>query len=67
VCYTYVLRSDHDQRFYTGTTRDLRTRIELHSDGKVRSTAHRRPLALVYWNRLGSYLTSFSTNKLERH
>ena len=49
MCYTYVLRSDHDQRFYTGTTRDLRTRIELYSDGKVRSTAHRRPLALVYY------------------
>lgn len=48
MCYTYVLRSDHDQRFYTGTTRDLRARVKLHSDGKVHATAYRRPLRLVY-------------------
>jgi putative endonuclease len=49
MCYTYVLRSDSDERFYTGTTRDLRARFKLHAEGKVRSTAHRRPLALVYY------------------
>ena len=49
MCYTYVLRSDADERFYTGTTRDLRARMKLHSDGQVRSTAHRRPMALVYY------------------
>ena len=49
MCYTYVLRSDHDQRFYTGTTRDLRARLKLHVDGKVKSTAYRRPLSLVYY------------------
>jgi putative endonuclease len=93
VCYTYVLRSDHDQRFYTGTTRDLRGRIKLHADGRVRSTVYRRPLTLVYYeacldaddafrrerflktgkgkrfirNRLASFLTGSSINKLERH
>jgi putative endonuclease len=49
VCYTYVLRSEHDQRFYTGTTRDLRARVKLHAEGKVRSTCPRRPLTLVYY------------------
>jgi len=49
VCYTYVLRSDRDQRFYTGTARDLRARVTLHADGRVRSTAYRRPLTLVYY------------------
>lgn len=47
--YTYVLRSDHDQRLYTGAARDLRARIKLHAGGKVRSTAYRRPLTLVYY------------------
>jgi putative endonuclease len=47
--YTYVLRSDRDQRLYTGTARDLRARIKLHADGKVRSTAYRRPMTLVYY------------------
>ena len=49
MCYTYVLQSSRDQRFYTGTTRDLRARMKLHTDGRVRSTAYRRPLALVYY------------------
>ena len=49
MCYTYVLRSEQDKRFYTGSTRDLRSRLKLHSEGKVRSTAHRRPLALIYY------------------
>ena len=49
MCYTYVLRSDHDQRFYTGTTRDLRAQVKVHAEGKVRSTAYRRPLTLVYF------------------
>jgi putative endonuclease len=49
VCYTYVLRSDHDQKLYTGTTRDLRARFKLHTEGAVRSTAYRRPVTLIYY------------------
>jgi putative endonuclease len=49
VCYIYVLRSEQDSLFYTGTTRDLRARVRLHAEGKVRSTAHRRPLTLIYY------------------
>ena len=49
MCYTYVLRSDRDRRFYTGTARDLRDRMKMHAEGRVRSTAHRRPLTLVYY------------------
>lgn len=47
--YTYVLRSERDNQLYTGTTRDLRARLTQHSTGKVRSTAHRRPLTLGYY------------------
>ena len=47
MCYTYVLRSDRDKRFYTGAARDLRARMKLHAKGRVRSTAHRRPLTLI--------------------
>ena len=49
MCYTYVLLSERDQRFYTGTSSDLRARLSLHTTGKVRSTAYRRPLTLVYY------------------
>ena len=47
--YTYVLLSETDGRFYTGTTGDLRKRLELHTAGRVRSTASRRPLKLLYY------------------
>ena len=46
--YTYVLLSDKDGRPYTGSTNDLRKHILAHSTGRVRSTAYRIPLALVY-------------------
>ncbi len=82
MCYTYVLRSDHDQRLYTGTTRDLRGRLKLHANGKVvyyeacleTDDAFRRERFLktgkgkrFLRNRLASFLARISTNKLERH
>ena len=47
--YTYVLRSDRDKRFCTGAARDLRARVREHARGRVRSTARRRPLTLIYY------------------
>ena len=47
--YTYVLLSEADGRFYTGTSGDLRERLKLHEAGRVRSTTSRRPLKLIYY------------------
>jgi putative endonuclease len=47
--YTYVLMSERDERFYTGSTHDLRARFRLHMEGRVKSTAYRTPLMLVYY------------------
>ena len=47
--YVYVLKSERDTRFYTGFTIDLKNRISEHNAGRVRSTALRRPLKLVYY------------------
>jgi putative endonuclease len=47
--YTYVLSSERDGRFYIGTTSDLRNRLKQHVQGRVRSTAYRRPLHLAYY------------------
>jgi len=80
MCYTYVLRSDRDKRFYTGAARDLRERMKQHAEGRVRSTARRRPLTLIYYEachdiddafRRERFLKSgkgkrFLTGKLER-
>jgi putative endonuclease len=47
--FCYVLLSDKDRKFYMGSTADLRRRLQEHNQGRVRSTAYRRPLRLVYY------------------
>ena len=47
--YVYVLHSDNDGRFYTGSTNDLKRRLSEHNDGQVVSTVKRRPLRLIYY------------------
>ena len=47
--FTYVLRSQKNNQFYIGFTKDLKARIALHNSGKVRSTAGRQPLSLIYY------------------
>ena len=47
--YTYVLLSEKDGEFYIGFTEDLRVRLEKHKTGKVKSSANRRPLKLIYY------------------
>ena len=47
--FTYVLRSQKDNQFYIGFTKDLKARIALHNNGKVRSTTGRQPLTLIYY------------------
>ncbi len=47
--YSYVLLRERDGRFYIGSTQNLRERLQKHNQGLVRSTAHRRPLQLIYY------------------
>ena len=47
--YSYVLFSEKDGKFYVGSTGDLRNRLQQHNKGRVRSTAYRRPLRLIYY------------------
>lgn len=47
--YTYVVLSEQVGRFYTGYTADLRKRIGEHQHGRVRWTASRQPVRLVYY------------------
>ncbi len=46
---TYVLKSHKDGKMYTGSTKDLKLRFEQHEKGRVKSTKHRRPLELIYY------------------
>ena len=47
--YTYVLKSKKDDKLYTGSTTDLKSRLEKHKKGQVESTKNRRPLKLIYY------------------
>lgn len=47
--YLYVLQSQKDFNFYTGTTSDLKRRLKEHNFGKNFSTAPRRPFKLIYY------------------
>ena len=47
--YTYVLKSEVDDNFYSGFTKDLKLRFEQHRKRQVESTRDRRPLHLIYY------------------
>ncbi len=47
--YTYVLRSEKDNKHYIGWTNNLKRRILKHSKGLVEATRNRLPLTLVYY------------------
>jgi putative endonuclease len=46
--YVYVLQGRND-KFYKGSTTDLRKRYVDHNSGRVRSTKSARPWRLVYY------------------
>ena len=47
--YVYVLLSEKDGKFYTGSTGDLKNRLEEYNRGYARSTKNRRPFKLIYY------------------
>jgi len=47
--YIYVLRSEKDGKNYTGYTKNLKLRLQEHHSGRVESTKHRLPMALIYF------------------
>jgi putative endonuclease len=53
--YTYVLRCK-DGALYVGSAIDLRKRLAQHRAGRVRSTAHRLPVTLEYYEACPSEL-----------
>ncbi len=47
--YVYVLKSQKDEKMYTGCTNDLKARLEKHNAGYVASTKDRRPLKIIFY------------------
>jgi putative endonuclease len=46
--YIYILLLNNNQ-IYTGSTENLKRRLKEHNEGKVSSTAKRRPLRLIHY------------------
>ena len=47
--YTYVLKSEIDNKFYIGWTDNLKKRLYNHNNGLVAATKFRKPLNLIYY------------------
>ncbi|PIP18629.1 MAG: excinuclease ABC subunit C [Candidatus Omnitrophica bacterium CG23_combo_of_CG06-09_8_20_14_all_41_10] len=47
--YTYVIKSEKDDKWYTGSTGNLRKRFREHNDNKVFSTKGRGHFELIYY------------------
>jgi putative endonuclease len=56
--------SKKDGNFYTGFTRDIKSRFEQHKRGEVASTRSRRPLELVYYE---ACLSQHDATKREKY
>ena len=47
--YFYILYRLKDNRLYKGSSANLIQRLEAHNAGKTKSTKHRRPFLLLYF------------------
>jgi putative endonuclease len=47
--YTYIIKSKRSNRLYTGCTKDLRKRFDLHNKGRSSYTKTDGPWELVYY------------------
>ena len=47
--YTYILLSSKSHIFYYGSTKNLKERLILHNEGKVKSTKPHQPWRLIWY------------------
>lgn len=47
--YTYILKSKKDGKIYTGSTNDLRKRLEQHNKGLSTYTKNKGPFKIIYY------------------
>ncbi|UCF82797.1 MAG: GIY-YIG nuclease family protein, partial [Desulfobacteraceae bacterium] len=61
--YVYVIRSLKDGQLYTGSSGDLKKRVEEHNRGQIQGTKHRAHFELVYYEACQSKYDSFRREK----
>ena len=52
--YTYILKSNKNNKYYIGSTSNLNTRFLLHNLGKVKSTKAYKPWSIYYFEEFKS-------------
>lgn len=62
--YVYVLESKNNGELYTGCTKDLKARLELHNAKKVVSTKKNAPFAIIYYE---AYIDSKDAYRREKY
>ena len=63
--YVYILQSEAEsQRFYTGLTNDLRTRLKAHNSGRIIHTAKWKPWRLKTYIALSDRISRGSARAL---
>jgi len=60
--YVYVLLSFKDNKFYIGSTPDLKRRLKQHSSGQVDSTKNRLPVKVIFYE---AYLNKYDAFRRE--
>jgi putative endonuclease len=61
--YVYLLRSENDNSFYIGSTKDLKKRFDQHNNGQSIATKSNIPWVLVYYE---AFLTKALALERER-
>ena len=52
--FVYILQSLKDHKYYIGSSADVFKRLHYHNAGKQRSTKHRTPFELIYFEECNS-------------
>ncbi len=60
--YVYVLKC-HDNGLYIGCSGDLKRRLSQHTTGSVKSTKHRLPIELIYYEASENQADAFKREK----
>ncbi|MFZ6035543.1 MAG: GIY-YIG nuclease family protein [Patescibacteria group bacterium] len=55
VYYVYILHSNLDGTYYTGSCKNIQARLQMHNAGNVRSTRNRRPWQIVHQETYNSH------------
>ena len=63
-CWVYILRSEKNGDIYIGSSEDVRNRLTLHNEGRVKSTKAYRPWKLLEQEEFGSRSEAFRRERL---